>query len=653
MGMRQLGLVLATLGCCSSMLISCGSRNSISSLDPGSLDSDQPSSDGSTLAIPNVPAAGMLQIQIEADGRAVPDQIQIQSATFKTIPGQGPIHTYRAILPDALKPLTAETWNLPAAPEAKLSHNLLSTQTELIYFDDFPAISFDDFVLMFALSQLPLEARTSQAVVETANTLFPTRSEPYQIEELAPVPNRFSVNYVDDGELPAPPGGPIAPTLTDVAAVYAALFLPTQLRTAETLATVINALLPNSTLTAADILAVPGQVLPHVPAECDFDRTLSSGAIYRLCAPEGWVPGQSDLVLYTTGYTEVTRPIEIPEEQLQPFSDLPSVTGISVELGFAFATTSFDANGVLNGDAGRPDLLELIDVFEQTYGKPRRIYLSALSLGSLIAAQLAEDSPSLFEGALFVCGPLGDFQSQLDYLLDGRVLFDYFYPNLIPGDLLNIPPEVRQNWVSVYLPRIEAAVAADVDLAIEYLDVAGIAADRQNLEVITEAVTDVIFFHVFGFEDAVARVGGLAGDNQDRVYEGSSNDVLLNQLVQRVSGDPAAFATVEAEYQTTGLISIPTVLLHTTRDPQVPFIQSQLYQDKIQAAGRDELLSLIPSDTDGHCTPTLPAFVLSIAILLLQVEGQELANPEAVLTNPAELTEYRQQLRAYKQRLSN
>jgi hypothetical protein len=40
------------------------------------------------------------------------------------------------------------------------------------------------------------------------------------------------------------------------------------------------------------------------------------------------------------------------------------------------------------------------------------------------------------------------------------VLFDYFFPNIIPGSPINIPGTVIANWNDVYLPAVQWAIAA-------------------------------------------------------------------------------------------------------------------------------------------------------------------------------------------------
>ena len=60
-----------------------------------------------------------------------------------------------------------------------------------------------------------------------------------------------------------------------------------------------------------------------------------------------------------------------------------------------------------------------------------------------MAALAAEQRPDLFNGALAACGPVGDFAAQIDYLGDFRVLFDYFFPGVIPGGAVDVPDSVR------------------------------------------------------------------------------------------------------------------------------------------------------------------------------------------------------------------
>ena len=76
------------------------------------------------------------------------------------------------------------------------------------------------------------------------------------------------------------------------------------------------------------------------------------------------------------------------------------------------------------------------------------MHLAGVSEGGLVATLLAERSPELFSTALAACAPIGSFVQQINYLGDFRVLFDYFFPGVIPGSPIEIPAEVIANWAA-------------------------------------------------------------------------------------------------------------------------------------------------------------------------------------------------------------
>src|SRR5439155_9279457 len=129
-------------------------------------------------------------------------------------------------------------------------------------------------------------------------------------------------------------------------------------------------------------------------------------------------------------------------EPLQ-FAQLSLSGGLTVpvvvqSLGYAFATTTYRQNG-LSILQGVDDIRELIGAFRDAHGVPTKTFQIGVSEGGLVTALLAEQSPSLFAGALAMCGPVGSFQSHIDYFGDFRVLFDYFFPGILIGSPHRIP----------------------------------------------------------------------------------------------------------------------------------------------------------------------------------------------------------------------
>ena len=337
------------------------------------------------------------------------------------------------------------------------------------------------------------------------------------------------------------------------------------------------------------------------------DGQLEHGGIYRICFPETW---NGDLVLYAHGYVAPQRELAIPDDDVggQPASSL--VTG----LGYAYATTSYRANGLVAADAV-DDLIELTDTVERRYRPdPARAVLVGFSEGALVATLAVERHPDRFVGALAGCGPIGDFQAQLGYIADFRVVFDYFFPGIIPGSALDIPESVRERWDLVYVPAIVVALAAKPDAARELLKVTGAPVAGDDLRSIAETTIGLLWYNVFGTADAQARLGGQPFDNATRVYSGSTNDAALNAGVQRFMADPAALPAL-ARFATSGSLTVPLVNLHTTGDPIVPFSQASLYAAKVRQAGASALFTQIDLPRYGHCDFEAPELLSAFATL--------------------------------------
>ncbi len=389
----------------------------------------------------------------------------------------------------------------------------------------------------------------------------------------------------------------------------------------------------------------PVQALQMDP--CNPDEQQPNGSVYRFCVPRRWRPNERDLLVYVPGYVDPFRPVEIPEEQFVITEDLPSIPEIANAVGFAFATSSFPSNGIVPASEGIPDLVQLLETFTQTYGEPRFTYILAGSLGNLVVAPFVEVSPPVVDGGILACGPIGDFQAEIDYIGDARVLFDYYFPDVLPGNFLSVPDEVVQNWETVYVPRIQAAFEQDPVRTYEYLNVAGIRTDQRDLERVAADVVNLLFFHVFGMEEATERVGGAPYGNRGRRYRGSQNDADLNARVQRITASFRAQQTLTEVYEVVGIPRVPVVTLFNVGDAVVPYNQQRLYRQKVQATSQAELLRNVPSFAYGHCEFTVPSLVAAVGIVVLQVTGQELPNPERVLTDPRDLAEYRRLLQTY------
>jgi hypothetical protein len=86
-----------------------------------------------------------------------------------------------------------------------------------------------------------------------------------------------------------------------------------------------------------------------------------------------------------------------------------------------------------------------------------------------------------------------------------------------------------------------------------------------------------------------------------RVYSGSSDDAALNAGVARFTADPVAVSNL-SQFETSGVLTIPLVTLHTTSDPIVPVGQESRYADKVSQARASGFLTQTAIERYGHCS---------------------------------------------------
>ncbi len=347
-----------------------------------------------------------------------------------------------------------------------------------------------------------------------------------------------------------------------------------------------------------DVQAPPAADGEPVAAGCHDASLAATSALYRVCFPQGW---NGDLVIYAHGYVAGGEPLAIPDDRLEGQPVAQIVNG----LGYAYATTSFRANGLV-ADVAVDDVAQLADEVRRRFRPdPVRTYVVGVSEGGLVAALAAERRADLFDGAVAACGPVGDFVAQIDYFGDFRVVFDYYFPGVIPGDPVDVPDSVRAQWTATYEPAVAAALLADIPATLELLSVTGAPTDPQDLLSAGATVAGALWYDVFALRDARERLGGQPYDNIGRVYQGSLDDDALNAGVARVAADAGARAEL-GRFETTGALTMPVATLHTTGDPIVPAAQSERYAEKVAAAGAASRLESRTVSRYGHCafTPT-------------------------------------------------
>ncbi|MBA3469519.1 MAG: hypothetical protein H0T53_07730 [Herpetosiphonaceae bacterium] len=365
------------------------------------------------------------------------------------------------------------------------------------------------------------------------------------------------------------------------------------------------------------------QVGLPVPGVC-VEGTLPHGALSMICVPaSGW---NGSLVLWGHGYTAFNVPLDFQHMELP---DGTLISDLIQRLGFAFATTSYRQNGLAILE-GVEDMRELIAAFRQSHGAPHRTYMTGASEGGIISTMLLEQSPELVSGALAMCGPIGSFRDQISHYGDFRVLFDYFFPGVLPGSPINIPTYVIDNWESTYAPAIRQALAANPSAAAQLIKTSKAAIDPQDPSSVETTAMTLLWYSVFATNDGSAKFGGNPYDNRSRIYFGSNNDFRLNLRVARFSAAAAAVQALKA-YETSGNVRRPLIVMHTSGDQLIPIWHQVLYTLKARISGQG-LLTPVPILRYGHCNFTATEMVGAFGLLVLQVTGSALADAPAIDT---------------------
>jgi len=340
--------------------------------------------------------------------------------------------------------------------------------------------------------------------------------------------------------------------------------------------------------------------LASATAQNVIDGTAADGSLYEIVTPAIW---NHQLVLYAHGIVDPQEPIALPSD-----SGFTEFRDALVQQGFAVAYSSYASNGFAIKE-GAADTDHLRSLFASKVGEPAKTFLVGVSLGGAIVVDLAERFPKKYDGALPMCGLIGGSPLEIEYVGNSRVLFDYFFPGVIPGTLLHTP----------LLPYDPNSATPNVGLAVAAALITGLnpqasptlptlqLADTLGLEAATptEVITGLI--EVLGFDvrfvnDVLVRTD-LASpyDNRFIRYSGSLDDKALNAGVERVTGTEQGFEYLFRYYQPTGRVRIPTVTLHTTRDPLVPYWHEQIYHALAARRHSDGLLVQQSVNRFGHC----------------------------------------------------
>jgi pimeloyl-ACP methyl ester carboxylesterase len=328
------------------------------------------------------------------------------------------------------------------------------------------------------------------------------------------------------------------------------------------------------------------------------DGKFGPGALYRLVRPPNW---NGTLLIYAHGFVPTSAPVALPEEA-DLFISLVAPQGVAV------AFTSYSENGWVVKD-GAQRTHQLLGIFASKFGTPSHVYIGGASMGGLIAIELIERYPDVFAGALPACAAAGGTRAQYDYLANVRALFDVFYPTAgLPGNAGEVPTTI--DIATAIAAPAAAAIASDFGLgAATIARVEQTPVPFSSGPELVESMVTALVGHAGSFSQlAPLMPSSRYFDNQDTIY---SSPVLpplilaaINGTVGRFAASSSALNYMEHNYQPSGELPIPMLMLSTSLDPVLPGFHQIAYQSRVAAAGQADRLVQRTITRYGHCNFT-------------------------------------------------
>jgi pimeloyl-ACP methyl ester carboxylesterase len=346
----------------------------------------------------------------------------------------------------------------------------------------------------------------------------------------------------------------------------------------------------------AVLLAVVAGVAAPAGADEIVDGSTGPGSVYRLIRPTNW---NGSLLLYAHGYVSPEAPVGISPDALL-------VASLVVPQGFAVAISSFSENGWVVKD-GTQRTHQLLGLFTSKFGQPARVYVAGASMGGLIAIRLAETWPNQFAGLLSACAASGGLTRHYDYALNVRVLFDVFYPGVLPWSPIDVPAGLDP-LQDIFIPAV-AAMTANSAGALAIASIAQTPVPFANGAELAESIATALATSATYPEILELTRGQPYFDNTSTQYTGAlpaPTLAFINANVQRFSGSPAARSLLGHDYTPTGDLRMPALTLSTFRDPLIPGFHRVIYGQQVAAQGNADLLVQRnvagTAGGYGHCT---------------------------------------------------
>ncbi|MEU9949820.1 hypothetical protein, partial [Streptomyces sp. NPDC047939] len=271
-----------------------------------------------------------------------------------------------------------------------------------------------------------------------------------------------------------------------------------------------------------------------------------------------------------------------------------------IEQGYAWAASSFPTTGYNVGPAvtSSRDLAEYA-ASEVLGHRPERTYITGGSMGGHVVARSLEEYPQSYDGALSLCGQVGD-----------RRLYDYFLDaNLAAQALAGVDAHpVGDDYATKALPLIK-----------ERLGLTGLmpggtpttVAGRQYQQMFTElsggprpGADAALGMYVDAMLQFAPATGGSSQTQNLTTHYKPTTPADINPTVERVapeSWDERNSMELKDMPRVLGRPGVPLMSIHNIADMLVPLSMQQTYTKAVAAKGQSDLLVNREIRSATHC----------------------------------------------------
>jgi len=326
-----------------------------------------------------------------------------------------------------------------------------------------------------------------------------------------------------------------------------------------------------------------------------IDTGIIQGAHYKILFPPGW---KGKLVMYAHGYEFMGT---LPRQSHNP--GFEKTVAPFLERGFAVAASDYSIQGYALPQ-GVKETEQLRQYFVKKYGKPDTTFITGHSMGGGITVATIENFGRNYNGGFPMCPLSSRPYIQVRKEFDLIASFNALFPGLMPSLSEIFSPGNRGKGKSVVsMPQAMGRISVlqkeivkkDSLLAVSF-------ANHYSLK-----LSDLPFALLFGefvLRDISEKSNGNPFDNTNTLYSGFPDNWEINKNIERLASTSEP-EIIFGEFDRTGDINVPVLLMHTTYDQLIPAIYGEVnFENMVEKHDKMKFLTVKYTNGQGHCSFT-------------------------------------------------